>query len=202
MMSGREAIMSVIDDSSDSIRRPRTTHLSGLAWLISVAVLAGCAGTTALKAPAAPDALRPPPNQVLTLETLATGVQIYECQASQDQPPRFEWVFTAPEAELFDRAGRLLGKHYAGPTWLSTDGSTVVGEVKARDAGTDPDAIPWLLLTAKSRSGNGVFGQVGSIQRLETSGGKAPAEPCNQEAVSRVARVPYKATYYFYVPRP
>src|SRR5437016_7647191 len=30
------------------------------------------------------------------------------------------------------RSGRSLGKHYAGPTWESVDGSTVVGEAKAR----------------------------------------------------------------------
>jgi hypothetical protein len=70
--------------------------------------------------------------------------------------------------------------------------------VKARDAGPDPSAIPWLLLSAKSNSGAGVFSQVKSIQRLQTVGGKAPSAPCGQDNTKQVVRVPYKATYYFY----
>ena len=125
-----------------------------------VVLLSGCASSPAVRQPDAPEALRPPPDQPLVLEAVARGVQIYECLASQDQPPRFEWVFKAPEAELFDRAGRKVGKHYAGPSWESTDGSVVVGEVKARDGGPDPTAIPWLLLSAKSNSGTGMFSQI------------------------------------------
>src|SRR5206468_420762 len=96
---------------------------------------------------------RTPATEVLSLETEATGVQIYECNAGKDVPTRFEWVFKAPEADLFDRAGNKIGKHYAGPTWESNDGSKVVGEVKAQNAGPDSGAIPWLLLNAKSTSG-------------------------------------------------
>jgi hypothetical protein len=164
-----------------------------------VALLSGCASVLAVGPPDAPEALRPPADQVLSLEALATGVQIYECSASKDQPARFEWVFKAPEAELSDQAGRKVGKHYAGPTWESVDGSAVVGDVKARDAGPDPGAIPWLLLSAKSNSGTGVFSQIKSIQRLQTVGGKAPSAPCSRDNAQEVARVPYKAAYYFYV---
>jgi hypothetical protein len=78
----------------------------------------------------------------------------------------------------------------------------VVGEVKARDNGPDPNSIPWLLLSAKSSSGNGVFSQMQSIQRVHTVGGKAPAEGCNQAQVGKEVRVPYKALYYFYNARP
>ena len=163
-----------------------------------VALLSGYAISLAAGPPEAPEALRPPADQVLALEVLATGVQIYECAASQDQPTRFEWVFKAPEAELFDRAGQKVGKHYAGPTWESTDGSAVVGELKARDAGPDPSAIPWLLLSAKSNSGTGVFSQIKSIQRLQTVEGKPPSAPCGRDNAQQVVRVPYKATYYFY----
>lgn len=164
-----------------------------------VALLSGLASSPPVTPPDAPEVLRPPSDQVLVLEALATGVQIYECLASQDQPARFEWVFKAPEAELLDRTGGKVGKHYAGPTWESTDGSAVVGEVKARDAGPDPSAIPWLLLSAKSNSGEGILSQIKSIQRLKTVGGKAPTSPCSQDNAQQVARVPYKAAYYFYV---
>jgi len=147
---------------------------------------------------AVPEALRPPANQVLALEAQATGVQIYECTASRDQPGRYEWTFKAPEADLYDETGRKVGKHYAGPTWEALDGSKVVGEVKARDDGPDPKAIPWLLLNAKSTSGKGVLTQIKSIQRLRTVEGKAPSTPCGPSNAQQVARVPYKAAYYFY----
>jgi hypothetical protein len=166
---------------------------------LAVALICGCAGALAAGPPDAPEALRPPADQVLALKAPASGVQLYECSASQDQPARFEWVFKAPEAELFDEAGKKVAKHYAGPTWESTDGSMVVGAVKARDDGPDPNAIPWLLLNAKSNSGTGVFSQVKSIQRLQTVGGKAPSAPCSKDDAQKVARVPYKAVYYFYV---
>ena len=164
-----------------------------------VAFVAGCATSGFGTIPLVPENLRPPATEVLSLETEAAGVQIYECNASKDVPTRFEWVFKAPEADLFDRAGNKIGKHYAGPTWESNDGSKVVGEVKAQDSGPDSGAIPWLLLSAKTTSGTGVFSQVKSIQRVHTVGGKAPAEPCSQAQAGKVARVSYKATYYFYV---
>jgi hypothetical protein len=78
----------------------------------------------------------------------------------------------------------------------------VVGEVKAKDNGPDPNAIPWLLLSAKSTSGTGVFSHVKSIQRVHTVGGKAPTEACTQAHVGKVTRVGYKATYNFYVAKP
>jgi len=170
--------------------------------MVLVALVAGSASAWAGTIPLVPENLRPPVTEVLSLETKATGVQIYECNASKGEPTRFEWIFKAPEADLFDSAGNKIGKHYAGPTWESNDGSKVAGEVKARDNGPDPDAIPWLLLSAKSASGTGVFSHVKSIQRVHTVGGKAPTEACSQAQAGKVARVDYKATYNFYVAKP
>ena len=107
------------------------------------------------------------------------------------------WAGTIPSIP-----DNLIAKHYAGPTWESNDGSKVVGEVKAKDNGPDPNAIPWLALSAKSTSGPGVFSQVKSIQRVDTVGGKAPNEACSQSQAGKVARVGYKATYNFYVAKP
>lgn len=149
-----------------------------------------------------PEVLKVQANEKLSLEAHATGVQIYECKASKDDPLKFEWAFKAPEAELFDSAGKSIGKHYAGPTWESNDGSKVVGELKAKDAGPDPSAIPWPLLSAKSTTGDGVFGHTQSIQRVRTVGGKAPVDGCNQTLLGKETRVPYKATYFFYVAKP
>lgn len=148
--------------------------------------------------PEVPATLRPPAGQVVYLEALATGVQIYECTSKRDDPSAYEWAFRAPEAALVDRSGRSLGKHYAGPTWESVDGSTVVGEVKAADPGPRRSAVAWLLLGAKATTGGGTFGQAKSIQRVQTVGGVAPSEPCSATNAKQVARVPYTASYYFY----
>jgi hypothetical protein len=171
-----------------------------LAVTLSTAILAasGCAGGPVAAPPELPASLRPPADQSLFLEALASGVQIYECAPKAGQPSAFEWTFRAPEATLADRSGRSIGKHYAGPTWESVDGSTVVGEVKAGDAGPTPSAIPWLLLASKSTTGAGVFTPTKSIQRVQTVGGIAPSEPCTSANAKQVARVPYTATYYFY----
>ncbi|HEX6829857.1 MAG TPA: DUF3455 domain-containing protein [Burkholderiales bacterium] len=166
-----------------------------MAALLSVG---GCASGPAVTAPEVPANLRPPASQVLFLEALASGVQIYECASKPDQPSSYEWAFRAPEASLTDPTGRHLGKHFAGPTWESTDGSSVVGEVKARDPGPNPSAIPWLLLGAKSTAGAGVLSKTTSVQRVTTVGGVAPADPCGATNARQVARVPYTATYYFY----
>ena len=148
-----------------------------------------------------PESLKPSANEVLLLQSRATGVQIYTCSARKDDPSKYEWTFNAPEAELRDASGKRIGRHYAGPTWESDDGSKVTGELKSRDNGPDVNAIPWLLLVAKSNSGTGVFAKTTSIQRLDTAGGKAPADGCEAKEAGREIRVPYTATYYFFSPR-
>ena len=172
-----------------------------IAKAIVIILIAVCGNALAETIPQVPDSLKTSATEVLLLKAQGKGVQIYECKVSTDAK-HFEWVFKAPEAELFDNSGKIIGKHYAGPTWESNDGSKVTGKVKGRDNGPNPNSIPWLLLTAKSTSGNGVFSRITSVQRLNTSGGKAPDEGCNQSSVDKEIRIPYKATYYFYVAKP
>jgi len=167
--------------------------------LLAILMFGGCASNPVLTPPDVPDALRPPAGQVLFLEALASGVQIYECTAKPGADSALEWVFRAPEAALTDRAGRPLGKHYAGPTWEGLDGSTVVAEVRARDAGPDASAIPWLLLSGKSTTRAGTLSVTQSVQRVQTRGGVAPpAASCQAGNRGQTVRVPYAATYYFY----
>jgi hypothetical protein len=173
-------------------RQIRLELLTLAVWLSVVA----CTTTGALSVPDAPETLRAPAGQVIYLEALGTGVQIYEC--SQKSDSTYEWAFKAPEASLATRAGQPIGNHYAGPTWQSTDGSTVVGEVQRRDPGPTSSAIPWLLLSAKNNTGSGVFSTTRSIQRLATTGGIAPSMPCNATNLRQAVRVPYTAMYYFY----
>jgi hypothetical protein len=172
---------------------------AAIIWhLFAVAIITGCAVSKVDRTSDIPAPLRVPLTQTLMREVGATGVQIYECTPSKQDAGRFEWAFKAPEAVLRDRDGRVFGRHYAGPTWEAEDGSKVVGEVRARDDGPDASAIPWLLLSATSTSGQGALTPTKSIQRLHTSGGRAPAGGCDERVVGKEVRVPYKADYYFY----
>jgi hypothetical protein len=60
----------------------------------------------------------------------------------------------------------------------------------------DPTAIPWLLLRATSTDGYGIFTRTTFVQRVNTTGGLAPATPPTQ--AGQEARVPYTADYYFF----
>src|SRR5882672_2881882 len=121
-----------------------------LKYLIALVacLLAGCATQSATVA--VPDKLRGGPNDVLAMVVPAKGVQIYECRPRRDEVGAFEWAFVAPEADLFDRRGAKIGRHYAGPHWESSDGSKILGAVKERADAPEAGAIPWLLLSAKS----------------------------------------------------
>ena len=160
-------------------------------WLLVVGLI-GCAGPQS----AVPDNLQFPAGESAMLRVKATGAQIYECATSPQDAAKHDWVLRAPEAQLYDAAGTLVGKHYAGPTWEATDGSKVVGEVRARADAPDPSAIPWLLLAARSTGGSGVLARVKSVQRLDTVGGKAPAG-CTEAEAGRTLRVAYSAVYVF-----
>ena len=149
-----------------------------------------------------PDLIKVPGNETLLVAASASGVQIYECQAKESDPGQYQWVFKEPEAQLLDVDGKKIGRHYAGPTWELNDGSKVVGEVKAHVASTNTNAIPWLLLHAKSHEGDGQFSKVTSIQRVDTGGGVAPTTGCDKTNVGKEIRVPYTALYYFYVEKP
>ena len=137
--------------------------------LVPLLAAAGCASVQV------PDSLKPGAHESLAHVVPAKGVQIYECR---DQ----KWVFVAPEADLFDRAGKKIGTHYAGPHWEAADGSKVVGAVKARADATQAGSIPWLLLGVKSVGNEGAFSKVTSIQRVATVGGVAPMGSCEAGA--------------------
>ena len=155
-----------------------------------------------LSTPSVSNSLKVPLTDTLAFAATGKGVQIYECRANKDNPNQFEWVLKAPDADLFDARGKKIGHHYGGPTWESSDGSKVTGEVKGSDPSTDANAIPWLLLSAKTHEGNGILSRVNSIQRLETRGGKAPSGGCDQSNMGKQLQLPYTAVYYFYDSKP
>ncbi|MGC1453574.1 MAG: DUF3455 domain-containing protein [Nitrospirota bacterium] len=166
--------------------------------VLTTMLFSGCAAHHLSMTPKIPAPLSVPNDQKLSFALRGVGVQIYVCKAVKKDPARFDWAFLAPEAVLLDDQAHKLGKHYAGPTWEANDGSKVVGEVLAKDNGPDPAAVPWLLLRGKAHTGTGIFSQIVSIQRLNTEGGKAPADRCTRATAGTKARVPYTANYYFY----
>lgn len=162
-------------------------------------VLAACACKPSTPPVQVPDEIKPAANEVALGGLAARGVQIYECRAKKDNPQATEWAFVAPEAGLFDAQGKLAGKHYAGPHWESTDGSKVLGSVKARADAPLAGAIPWLLLTTQSVGPAGAFAKVTSIQRINTVGGLPPAaEACTAATLGKGARVAYTADYMLF----
>lgn len=140
--------------------------------------------------PSIPDNLKPPAGATKILEAHAAGAQIYICEGST-------WVFSRPEAKLFDESGKQIGSHFAGPTWESSDGSRVTAKAIA-NATPDPQSIPWLLLQAKGHERTGLLSGVSMIQRIDTKGGMAPAEGCDAAHKGQEARAHYTAVYVFY----
>ncbi len=149
---------------------------------------------------ATPPSIAVPSGSRLVLKALAKGVQIYACKPTASAPTVYEWTLRAPEADLFDEKGQRIGRHYAGPTWQLADGSKVVGKLRSKADSPDATAIPWLLLDAKPTESTGALREVTYIQRVETSGGKAPASGCDAARSGAEARVDYSATYSMFVP--
>ena len=171
--------------------------LRRISVVVGGVALAGCAG---MQTASVPEPIRAPAGEKLAQTVYAKGVQAYTCLPSKADATKNEWTFRAPEAELFSDAAmtRSVGKHYAGPTWEAPDGSKVVGEVKNNIPATDGYSIPWLLLTAKSTSGQGVYSKVSSIQRVDTKGGRAPQGACSNNQKDVTIRVNYSTVYHFY----
>ena len=146
-----------------------------------------------------PPALQAPASEKLVLQSHATGWQVYTC--GTDAEGKLKWTLKAPDAELHDTQGKVIGLHFAGPTWKSADGSEVTAKAAAHVDSPDSRSIPWLLLTATGHSGQGRFAHVTSIQRLHTLGGAPPAATeCNASKANTEARSRYTADYYFYAP--
>jgi hypothetical protein len=148
--------------------------------------------------PEVPDAIRRPSGEELLLVAHATGSQIYTCQTGADG--KFAWTLKAPEAELKDGTGKVIGSHFGGPAWKMNDGSQVTGKATAHVDSPESDSIPWLLVNVVSHSGDGVLSKVTTIQRVHAHGGKAPAEGCDASHRDAETKRSYTADYYFYAP--
>ena len=155
-------------------------------------------GVAAADAPI-PPALAVPEDLQLLLRVRAKGLQIYVCAPGKDDTGHAAWSLKGPEATLFNEAGKVIGRHFVGPSWALNDGSLVTGEVTAKDPGPNAGAVPWLLLTVASNGGRGILQGARAIQRIDTEGGVAPAGNCD---VGQEYRAPYSAIYQFFGAKP
>ena len=103
-----------------------------------------------------------------------------------------------PAANLYNKHGKQVGTHFAGPTWKYNDGSSVLG-AKVAGVTATPGSIDWLLIkevsTTTGADGGDKLTDVTYVQRLNTSGGLAPAGAC---VTATTASIAYSADYYFY----
>jgi plastocyanin len=188
--------------TSPTARLARTLARNAIAAALALpALLPGAAAAEAvLPPPRVPSAIRAPGGHVPFLLGHATGTQDYVCQPAT---AGYAWTFVAPAATLVDDNGAPILTHFAGPTWQAPDGSAAVG---AREDGVtvSPSAIDWLLLRATSATpgpdGGGQLAATSYVQRVNTTGGLAPAGGCDATTIGAAAEVPYTADYYFYQP--
>jgi len=186
----------------------------------SLAARADERATGASDVPAVPNNLQVPAGHSLFFAGHAIGTQNFICLSTKNKQDA-EWRFTGPQATLFIADGNGVAQqattHFLSsnpgesglprPTWQdSADTSAVWGRVVASSADAAyvaPGAIPWLLLQAAGAqlgpSGGAAMAQTTFIQRLNTTGGLAPATGCSgADDLGRVALVPYTADYFFY----
>lgn len=163
--------------------------------------LFGVALAAQVPPPRVPENLQPPNTQAVLLKATGSGRQIYGCQAIPGNRGKFEWALEKPQADLLDEHGKMVGRHYEGPTWEATDGSKVIGVVQQQAKAQHENDVPWLLLKAKTTRGAGRFGRVTYIQRVNTVGGAAPAGGCDSSHVGKEVAIEYQADYYFYISR-
>lgn len=102
------------------------------AWLITISIvlfaslgLSGVAQSNTNGNLEVSKQLRVPTNQRLVFKSTARGSQIYTCQQMSADLSQFEWKLKAPEAKLLNGRDKVIGKHYAGPTWEANDGSKI-----------------------------------------------------------------------------
>ena len=167
--------------------------------------------------PPVPDKIKPEEGSRLFLVGHAYGTQNYICLPSG---AGFKFVLFTPEATLFEHRAKQVTTHFFSPnpdedgivraTWQhSRDTSAFWGKaIDSIDSTSNPElvaagAIPWVLLgkagVAEGPGGGDTLTKTTFVQRLNTSGGVAPATGCASLAdVGKQAFQAYEADYFFY----
>jgi hypothetical protein len=200
--------------------------LAGVATITAfTASSANSATLGGITPPPLPDGMAPvPAGNKLFLGTHAVGTQNYVCQPSG---AGVAYVLFTPQATLFGEDGVQIITHFNSPnpdepntdpkvvapqgtiraTWHFKDTSRVWAKVHQPNGAVmvDQNSIAWLLLDAVGHQ-NGPTGgdkltKTTFVQRLNTTGGLAPATGCSSLTdVGNKAFVPYTADYFFYQP--
>jgi hypothetical protein len=176
------------------LRNPRLL----LAGVLAAAAFAPQAAHAAPEPPAVPGDISPPAGHKPFLVGHAVGVQTYTCLTVAGG---YAWGPGRPTADLRDDTGKVIVRHFAGPSWQAKDGSTVIGS-RVDGETVDPTALPWLLLSAASATpgadGDRLAGTT-YIQRVATTDGLPPAaDRCTAASAGDAVDVPYTADYVFW----
>jgi len=131
------------------------------------------------------------PGETIVLTAHAEGMQIYECKAGTDG--KLAWAFREPVATLI-AGDKIVGRHFAGPTWQLGDGSAVVGQVVASTPGATANEHRLAQTRCGFPRGSGLLSNVTTVQRINTVGGKLD-DACDRPGDSH--SMPYTADYVF-----
>jgi hypothetical protein len=137
-----------------------------------------------------PPALVVPAGNRLTSSLDGSGVQVYQCVKAK-------WTLLQPAA-ILTAEGKPVGLHFKGPVWVSTVDGSEVGAAPVATVNRE-GAIPQLLLKADQNHGQGIFSKVTYVQRLQTTGGVAPAGSCTEGSQQAIR---YSALYRFWSASP
>ncbi len=136
--------------------------------------------------------IRVPEGNSLAYRVYALGVQEYSWDGTSST-----WLPGGILANLYSGPNYQgqVGTHHGGPTWISNSGGLVTGE-EEYECSPDSSSLPWQRIRAEEIDGVGMFSDTTYIQRVNTSGGKAPVNPGAYDG--QPASVPYAAEYLFY----
>lgn len=170
-----------------------------------------------VRVPPVPDGIEVPEGNRPFLVGRAFGTQNYICLPSATAPAGVAWTLFGPQANLFTDHDRQIMTHFISPnpdesgvlraTWQDSD-DTSAAWARAVATSSDPayveaGAIPWLKLEVVGTEKGPTHGRrmtvTTFIQRLNTTGGVAPATGCALPAdIGARVFVPYTADYFFY----
>ena len=100
----------------------------------------------------------------------------------------------ATEARARTSNGRHGPLSLRGPAWEAADGSKLTGK-RVAVAPAAPGSMPLQLVKAEAATGSGAMTGITYIQRVNTKGGVAPAEPCGASMAGSKKQVAYRADY-------
>ncbi len=129
-------------------------------------------------------------------EVQAGGAQVYACRENAGS---YVWTLVGPQAVLINDDGSPFGTHSAGPTWSSSDGSSITADGAHPLAKTDrSQSVPALVLRVTSSKGTGVLSSVRFVRRWDTEGGLPPNDGCDAAHANVTTASHYSAVYTFY----